>query len=207
MIILLNVLLLLAAYVIGSFPSAYIIARLRKGIDIRSVGSHNMGAMNTFYKVGFWYGIAVLALDIGKGAGALVLVDHFSDNYITLLLSGVAVIVGHIFPLFLKFKGGTGGAPCIGVLIYLMPWGAPIYLAVFILLLLITRFPTLSYSVSFFCFPFVAWLINHDNNLVIFSIGILLVPGIKYIPRVLEIRSKSGGWKHFFLRRNLKDRL
>lgn len=59
---------LIGAYLIGSFPSAYLMARLRKGIDIRAVGSKNVGAMNVFYKVGFAEGILVLAMDIGKGA-------------------------------------------------------------------------------------------------------------------------------------------
>ena len=207
---------LIAAYIIGSFPSAYLVARLRKGVDIRTVGSRNMGAMNTFYRVGFWYGMLVLALDIGKGmaavalAGFLMKLGNPSDFVLLLirLLAGFIVVLGHAFPVFLKFKGGKGGATCIGVLVFLMwPWSAPIYLALFGLLLFITRFPTLSYSVALLCFPFIAWLINHSGALVIFSIAILIIPGVKYIPRILEMRSKSGGWKHLFLRRNLKDRL
>ena len=206
---------LVAAYLIGSFPSAYIVGRLRKGVDIRTVGSRNMGAMNTFYRVGFWYGMLVLALDIGKGAAAVALAVYLiklsnPTDFVRLLdclLAGFTVVLGHAFPIFLKFKGGKGGATCIGVLVYLMPWGAPIYLALFGLLLLITRFPTLSYAIAFLCFPFIGWLINHSGALVIFSIAILIIPGVKYIPRIVEMRQKSGGWKHLFLRRNLKDRL
>jgi glycerol-3-phosphate acyltransferase PlsY len=206
---------LVAAYLIGSFPSAYIIGRLRKGVDIRKVGSHNMGAMNVFYRVGFWYGMLVLALDIGKGAAAVALarfivvftgVTPFVQLLVQ-LLAGAVVVLGHAFPIFLKFKGGKGGATCIGVLVYLMPWGAPIYLALFLLVLLITRFPTLSYAIAFLCFPFIGWLINHQGALVIYSLAILIIPGVKYIPRIVEMRQKSGGWKHLFLRRNLKDRL
>jgi glycerol-3-phosphate acyltransferase PlsY len=206
---------LVAAYLIGSFPSAYIIGRLRKGVDIRKVGSHNMGAMNVFYRVGFWYGMLVLALDIGKGAAAVALarfivvftgVTPFVQLLVQ-LLAGAVVVLGHAFPIFLKFKGGKGGATCIGVLVYLMPWGAPIYLALFLLVLLITRFPTLSYAIAFLCFPFIGWLIYHQGALVIYSLAILIIPGVKYIPRIVEMRQKSGGWKHLFLRRNLKDRL
>jgi glycerol-3-phosphate acyltransferase PlsY len=207
---------LVAAYLIGSFPSAYIVGRLRKGVDIRTVGSRNMGAMNTFYRVGFWYGMLVLALDIGKGAAAVVLArylmnyDH-STKFVSLivqLLAGAVVVLGHAFPVFLKFRGGKGGATCIGVLVYLMwPWSAPIYLALFLLVLLITRFPTMSYAIAFLCFPFIGWLIYHQAALVIYSLAILIIPGVKYIPRIVEMRQKSGGWKHLFLRRNLKDRL
>ena len=206
---------LLAAYIIGSFPSAYIVGRLRKGVDIRTVGSRNMGAMNTFYRVGFWYGMLVLMLDIGKGAAAVALAGYLvkfgnPTDFVLLLiklLAGAVVVLGHAFPVFLKFKGGKGGATCIGVLVCLMPWGAPIYLVLFGLVLLITRFPTLSYAIAFFCFPFIAWLIYHSGALVIYSFAILIIPGIKYIPRIIEMRQKSGGWKHLFFRRNLKDRL
>ena len=116
-------------------------------------------------------------------------------------------MVGHAYTVFLKFRGGRGGATCIGILVYLMPWGLPFYAAIFGLSLLLTRYPTLSYSLAFLCFPFVAWLKYHSVEFIVFSIGILLIPGIKYIPRIKEMRSSGGSWRHVFLRRNLKDRL
>ena len=64
---------IVAAYLLGSFPSAYLMGRLRKGIDIRTVGSQNMGAMNSIYNIGFIYGVIVLALDLGKGFAAVAL--------------------------------------------------------------------------------------------------------------------------------------
>ena len=198
---------LICAYLIGSFPSAYIMARFRKGIDIRWVGSKNVGAMNVFYKVGFAEGLLVLAVDIGKGAAAVALARWLGVPMIVELFAGVAAVIGHIFPVWLKFRGGRGGATIIGILIFLMPWGIPFYLAIFGLSLLITRYPTLSYSVAFLCFPFVGWLIYHSGVLVVFSLGILLLPVIKYIPRIKEMHSTGGSWRHVFLRRNFKDRL
>lgn len=198
---------IICAYLIGSFPSAYLAGRLRKGIDIRQVGSRNMGAMNVFYKVGFVEGILVLAVDIGKGAAAVALARYLGVQEIVQLLAGVAAVLGHGFPLFLNFRGGRGGATCIGILVFLMPWGIPFYLAIFGLGLLLTHYPTLSYSAAFICFPFIAWLIYHSPELVGFSIGILLLPGIKYIPRIKEMRGTGGSWRRVVLRRNLKDRL
>ena len=195
------------AYFIGSFPSAYIIARLRKGIDIRQVGSRNMGAMNVFYKVGFAEGILVLAVDIGKGAVAVALARYLGVQEIVQLLAGVAAVLGHSFPIFLNFRGGRGGATCIGILAFLMPWGIPFYLAIFGITLLVTRYPTLSYSVAFICFPFVGWLLYHKWELAVFSVGLLLLPGVKYIPRIKEMRAKASSWGHVFLRKSLKDRL
>jgi len=197
---------IVAAYLIGSFPSAYVAGRLRKGIDIRQVGTRNMGAMNVFYQVGFMEGILVLAVDIGKGAAAVALTRWLGLPEVTQLIAGAVVVIGHGFPVFLKFRGGRGGATCIGVLAFLMPWGIPIYLAIFGVTLLLTRFPTLSYSVAFLCFPFIAWLIYHRWELIVFSVGLLLLPGIKYIPRIKEMHTKGGSWRHVFLRRGLKDR-
>ncbi len=198
---------LICAYLMGSFPSAYLIARFRKGIDIRGVGSKNVGAMNVFYKVGFAEGILALAVDIGKGAAAVALARWLGIPMIAALFAGVAAVIGHSFPVWLKFRGGRGGATIIGILIFFMPWGIPFYAGIFGLALLITRFPTLSYGVAFLGFPFIAWLIYHSGALVAFSVGILLLPVIKYIPRIKEMRSTGGSWHHVLLRRNLKDRL
>jgi glycerol-3-phosphate acyltransferase PlsY len=198
---------LICAYLIGSLPSAYIAGRLRKGIDIRQVGSRSMGAMNVFYQVGFVEGLLVLAVDIGKGAAAVALARWLGVPMLAELFAGVAVVIGHSFSVFLKFRGGRGGATCIGVLAFLIPWGIPVYLAIFGITLLLTRYPTLSYSISLLCFPFVAWLVNHSGALVAFSAGILLLPSIKYIPRVIEMRSTGGSWRHVLLRKDLKDRL
>jgi len=148
-----------------------------------------------------------LAVDIGKGAAAVALARWLGAPMIVELFAGVAAVIGHSYPVWLKFRGGRGGATTIGILIFLMPWGIPIYLAIFGLGLLTTHFPTLSYSIAFLCFPFVAWLIYHSGVLVAFSVGILLLPLLKYIPRIKEMRAAGGSWRHVLLRRNLKDRL
>ena len=166
-----------------------------------------MGAMNVFYKVGFVEGLLVLAADIGKGAAAVALARWLGTPMIVQLLAGGAAVVGHGFTIFLKFSGGRGGATCIGILAFLMPWGIPFYAVTFGFLLLLTHYPTLSYSIAFLCFPFVAWLKYHSVALIIFSIGLLILPAIKYIPRMKEMHTKAGSWRHVFLRKNLKDRL
>jgi glycerol-3-phosphate acyltransferase PlsY len=201
------ILAIICAYLIGSFPSGYIAGRLRRGIDIREVGSRNVGAMNVFYKVGFVAGVLVLAIDIGKGAAAVALAHWLGIPMIATLFAGAAVVIGHSFPIYLKFRGGRGGATCIGVLAFLVPWGIPTNIAIFGLVLLITHYPTLSYSVAFLGYPFIAWLYYDSWVLGVFSIGILLLPLIKYIPRLKEMRIAGGSWHHVFLRKNLKDRL
>jgi glycerol-3-phosphate acyltransferase PlsY len=197
---------IIGGYLLGSIPSAYIAGRLKKGIDIREVGSQNMGAMNVFYKVGIVSGLSVLAVDIGKGAAAVALARWLGVPVMVEMLAGATAVIGHGFPVWLKFRGGRGGATLIGVFIFLMPWGIPIGLAIFGLMLLLTRFPTLSYSIALVCFPFVAWLIYHRGDYVAFSLLLLLIPLLRYIPRIKEMRAKSGGWRRLALRKNLKDR-
>ena len=189
---------LIGAYLLGSLPSAYIIGKFKKGTDIRKIGSKNMGAMNVIYNVGFWWGALVMFMDIGKG------VLHSALAYYA---AGIIVILGHNFPVFLKFRGGKGGATAVGVLSYLMfPFGFIVGLGVFGLLMLITRFPTLSYGIGLLTFPFVGWLHYHNGNWVIFSAIVVAIPFVRYIPRLKEIYKKAGNIGHALRRKNLKDR-
>jgi glycerol-3-phosphate acyltransferase PlsY len=206
-------------YLLGSIPSAYLAGRLRKGIDIREVGSKNMGAMNVFYQVGPVEAVLVTLVDLGKGVGAVLLVRLLLGNPLISQfdfltgLTAVAAIVGHIFPVFLKFRGGKGAATAIGILIFLMPWAVPFLFVVFAIALLITRNPTFSYSLLLIVFPFVAGFIYVDQRgeslaLVFFSAGLGVFLGIQYVPRLKEMHGKSGGdWRRVIKRRNLKERL
>jgi glycerol-3-phosphate acyltransferase PlsY len=202
-----SVLALILAYLLGSIPSAYLAGRLRKGIDIRQVGTRNMGAMNVFYQVGFASGVLVLIADMSKGAAALALARWLGAPDVAVLLAGVAAIAGHSFPLWLKFHGGKGGATLIGIFFILMPWAMAVWLPVLGLLLLLTRFPTLSYSLALLTTPFIAWLIYDSGTLVAYSIGMLLLPGLQYIPRLKEMRGKAGNWRAALLRKSFKDRM
>lgn len=200
------VLALAAAYLIGSFPLAYLMGRWVKGFDIRQVGTKNMGTMNTFYQVGFWPGMLVLTADIGKGALAVGIARLLGTPELVQLAAGIVAVVGHVLPVWLKFKGGKGGATCIGVLAFLMPWGIPIYIAAFGLLLLITKFPTLSYSIAFVTFGFVAWLIYDSILFLVYSFLLLLIPGLQYIMRVKQIGERSTGFKDAVFRKSIRDR-
>lgn len=197
---------IICGYLLGSIPSAYIAGRLIKGVDIREVGSRNMGAMNVIYNVGLATGVLVLAVDIGKGVAAVALARWLGVPVITEMLAGGAAIIGHSFPVWLKFRGGRGGATVAGVLFFLIPWSVPIGLSTFGLLLILTRFPTISYSIAMLCFPLIAWLIDHRGDLVVFSLLLMLIPLVRYIPRIKEMRVKAGSWRRLALRKNLKDR-
>jgi len=212
------VIAIVIGYLLGSIPSAYLAGRLRKGIDIREVGSKNMGAMNVFYQVGPMEAVLVTLADLGKGIAAILLMRgllgiplNSSFDFLT-GLTGAAAIMGHIFPVFLKFRGGKGAATAIGILIFLMPWAVPFLFVVFAIALLITRNPTFSYSLLLIVFPFVAGFIYVDHYgeplaLVFYSTGLGIFLGLQYIPRIKEMHSKTGGdWRKVIKRRSLKDR-
>ncbi|MDD4924469.1 MAG: glycerol-3-phosphate acyltransferase [Dehalococcoidales bacterium] len=197
----------IAAYLLGSIPSAYIAGRLTKKIDIRTVGSRNMGAMNSFYNLGKGVGIMVLAADVLKGVTAVALADLVLDipNLYT-FICGFIVVLGHNYPVWLKFKGGKGGATAIGAIIYFIPWGIPIGFSIFLLMLLITKFPTLSYGIGMASFPFVSWLVYDRPDYILYTALLILVPFLSYIPRIKEMKSKGGSWSRVVKRKNLKDR-
>jgi glycerol-3-phosphate acyltransferase PlsY len=197
----------IAAYLLGSIPSAYIAGRLTKKIDIRTVGSHNMGAMNSFYNLGKGVGIMVLAADVLKGVAAVALADLLLDiPNLYMFICGFIVVLGHNYPVWLKFKGGKGGATAIGAIIYFIPWSIPIGFAVFLLMLAITKFPTLSYGIGMVSFPFVAWLVYDRPDLILYTALLILVPFLSYIPRIKEMKAKGGSWKRVVKRKNLQDR-
>ena len=198
---------IISSYLMGAFPTAYIMGRLRKGIDIREVGSRNMGAANVIYQVGLAEGLLVLVIDVGKGAAAILLARWLEVPLAIQLLAGAAAVVGHAFPVFLKFRGGKGGAACVGALAVLMPQGIPIFLGIFTIVLLISRYPTFSFSVSLLSVPFFAWLIYHSAALVVFTVIMELILGIRYIPRMREMYAAAGGWRRVILRRSFKERL
>ena len=213
------VIAIVIGYLFGSFPSAYLAGRLRKRMDIRKVGSRNMGAMNVFYQVGPADAALVTLADLGKGVAAILMMrwllgkDLISPFDLLTGVTATAAIIGHIFPVFLKFRGGKGAATAIGVLIFLMPWAVPFLALVFFVAVLITRNPTFSYSLLLFVFPFVAGFLYVDHRnaplaLVFYSIGLGVFLGIQYIPRVKEMRSKAGGdWHRVVRRRSLRERL
>jgi len=199
---------LVCAYLLGSIPAAYIVGNLQKKKDIREIGTRNMGAMNVFYEIGFWWGLVVLLTDVGKGVAAMAIAEALKVHEYIYLLSGIVAVLGHSFPIFLGFKGGKGGATSIGVLIYLMkPWAVLINGGLFVLIFLITRTPTISYGLAFICYPFISWfMFDKKWEWIVFTVLLLLIPLVRYIPRIKEMRDKAGNWRRVFQRKSVSDR-
>jgi glycerol-3-phosphate acyltransferase PlsY len=145
----LALLVVLVAYLIGSIPFSYIITRIVSKTDIRTLGDGNAGAKNTTESVGLYAGALVALLDIGKGALAVLLAQSVSDSEVLALLAGGAAVIGHDFPIFLKFKGGQGMATMAGTFIVFMPQLVLISAVVTLVTLAITHNWNTSCAVGF----------------------------------------------------------
>ncbi len=130
-------------YVLGSVPFALILTRWRRGIDVRRVGSGNPGASNVWRSAGPVLGLSVLVLDCGKGAAAVILARRVGLGVDAQALAGLAAIAGHVWPVWLKFRGGKGVATSAGVFAMLMPWAMACATLVFASAVALTRYASL----------------------------------------------------------------
>ena len=133
------ILLGLASYLLGSVPTAYILVYLARGIDIRQVGTGNVGALNAFHQTGVAGGLLILAVDAGKGALAVVAVDLVGAPGWTVFLSTPLIVAGHNWPVFLGFRGGKGAAAIFGVSFAAQPVLTLVILAPVVFLIILTR--------------------------------------------------------------------
>ena len=184
------------AYVIGSIPSSVWIGKSYFGKDVRDYGSGNAGATNTFRVLGTQAGIVVLLLDILKGvtAASLILyipsVSHGTDQYVNLqLLFGVLAVVGHIFPVFENFNGGKGIATLFGMLIGIHYLLAVACVALFVVVLLLTRYVSLSSILATISFPiFTIYIFNRDEPLLIaFGVAAALMVVITHKKNIVRL--------------------
>ena len=136
---------LLFAYLMGSIPTAVLYGRLVHGVDIRKHGSGNAGATNSLRVLGKKAGITVLIIDMLKGIIPILICRYFfSNDPEDLILIGFAAVVGHLLPVFAGFRGGKGVATSFGVILALYPLAALICLLVFLILVYLTRYVSLS---------------------------------------------------------------
>jgi acyl phosphate:glycerol-3-phosphate acyltransferase len=186
----------LLAYLLGSIPTGFLMAKAR-GIDIRTVGSGNIGATNAFRLFGRSVGAFVLLMDALKGCvavqfGALLVADVFPGARLDYLriTAGVVVILGHNYTCWLGFKGGKGIATSAGVLVALVPWALLIILAVWVVLFLLTRYVSVGSLAASFTLPFATWFTTgHDWGLTAVTGGMAVLAFYRHrrnIKRLLD---------------------
>ena len=155
-----TVLILIVAYLIGSIPFGYLIVRTKEGSDIRQTGSGGTGATNVSRRAGKAAGVLTLLLDASKGAAAVLIAQNVSDSDWVKAAAAIAVIVGHIFPVWLGFRGGKGVATGVGVFIVLAPVALLCAGVIFVSIVFFTRYVSLGSIMAAALIPLLVWLQN-----------------------------------------------
>lgn len=161
---------ILLGYLVGSVPFAFLLAR-RRGIDVRVAGSGNVGAANVLRTTGAWRGVIVMALDMAKGATAVALAHVLAGGTTLMALTGAAAVIGHIYPVWLRFHGGKGVAVAAGVFTMLTPLAAAAAAALFLLIAWGTRYISLASMAATVALPPAAWILGSPIPIVIAAFG------------------------------------
>ena len=156
---------ILLGYLAGSVPFAFLLAR-RRGVDVRVAGSGNVGAANVMRTTGTGRAIAVMALDVAKGAAAVALALMATGAASLAAATGAAAVVGHIYPVWLRFHGGKGVAVAAGVFSVLTPIATAISAALFVVTVWLTRYVSLGSIAATIVLPPVAWLAGAPGTVV-----------------------------------------
>ncbi len=156
-----------AAYLLGSIPFAFLAGRSR-GVDLRTIGSGNLGAANVFRALGKGMGISVMAADIGKGVAAVLLARALTDDPWPAIAAGAAM-AGHVFPVWMRFKGGKGVAVGGGAVIGLMPLASVILLGFWLVVVLTSRFTSLGAVLGSLAATPLVWAMGYSTPNVVFT--------------------------------------
>jgi glycerol-3-phosphate acyltransferase PlsY len=160
-------LVILGGYLLGSVPFAFVLAR-RRGVDIRLAGSGNVGAANVLRTSGVAVGLIVMALDAFKGAGSVLMAQRWAAGDTTApAVAGLAAVIGHVYPVWLRFRGGKGVATAAGAFSILTPWAMLPALVVFVTTVWATRFISLGSVAATLTLGPVAYALHAPDAVVI----------------------------------------
>ena len=188
---------LLIAYLIGGIPFGYLLVRIKTGEDVRSKGSGNIGATNVLRTTGRAVAVATLLLDIAKGFFAVWLTARLTDDSVGWTsLAALAVMAGHAFPLFLKFRGGKAVASFIGAFLYLTPIPLLATLVVFVIVVAATGHISMGSIIAAASLPLATWLILHPPDSVI--LATLVAAAFVVVRHRANIQRLRAGKEHVF---------
>jgi glycerol-3-phosphate acyltransferase PlsY len=185
---------LLSVYLLGSIPISLIVAKAARGVDIRNYGSGNVGATNVLRTAGKLPGAIALCGDALKGVIAVTLLSNFFYRFSVVtdydslrILMGFAVICGHIWPVFLRFKGGKGVATSAGVLVVLCPGAAGVAAIVFILTVFFTKYVSLGSILASISLPIATAIMGMPIQMVIFTITLCAISSYKHKSNIVRL--------------------
>lgn len=187
-----EIMLLVLAYVAGSFPSGLVIGKLFFHKDPRDYGSHNTGATNSYRVFGAAGGLMVLILDVAKGMLGVYLGQQASaiapDYQIYfMLLGGLLALIGHSCSLFLRFKGGKGVATGLGIILYLAPWETLIVFAVWAIIVAITRIVSLGSIVAAILVPITMYAFGEPTPVLIFGLLAAILVVVRHKDNIIRL--------------------
>ena len=188
-----GVIAVVIAYLLGSFPAAYIITRLATGKDIRKLAGGNAGVRNVYREVGLRAAIPVAILDVGKGVVAVAIANWvLVAPPLFVVLAALAAVAGHIWSVYLRFSGGNGLSVTIGVLSLMMTRELLIVLAIMLVLTVITRNPILSLNIGLLSLPVSGWFLGKSWLDVIFPILLILMLLLNFLPTAKAALAQAG---------------
>ncbi len=197
-----GILLAVGAYLLGSVSPSYLLVRMRTGEDVRQSRSRNAGTLNTYHRLGVVSGVAVLLLDAGKGALAVLLPDIVGAPDWAVFAAAPLVVVGHNWPVFLGFRGGKGAAVLLGVSLGLFPVITAACLVPIAIIMALFRNVVLGAATGYILVCLVVILTGEEWGMILLSILLAVVAGATYLLnfRVEIARMVSEGqWRRLAL--------
>lgn len=179
--------LVVIAYLLGSISFAVLLVRLKTGGDIRQEGSGNAGATNVLRAHGKKLAILVALLDVAKGAAAVLLVRLITADHRYAAAAAFAAVLGHIFPVFYGFRGGKGVATAVGAFLVLVPQAMGLAIAVFLLVVLLTRFVSVGSVVAMTLLPLLAGMLGAPLAVVIAAAATAVLVMIKHLENLKRL--------------------
>ncbi len=203
-----GIIAIVIAYLLGSIPVAYIVTRFLTGADIRHLGGGNVGALNVFREVGLRAAIPVAFFDVGKGVAAVAIAHWVLEvPPLFVLLVGLAVVAGHMWSVFLKFTGGNGLATTMGALSLLMTRELLIVLVIMLIVTIFIRNPVMSLDIGLLSLPVSAWLLGKSGLYIIFSIVLIVMLALHFLPTVRAALVKAGSRENLVAELLRRDRV
>lgn len=194
--------LVVFAYFLGSLPTAYLLVRLMTGKDVRATGSGNVGATNALRTAGWKVGAVVTAIDLLKGAIPVWLMSRFNPESGWVAAAMLAAVLGHCYPVWLKFKGGKGVATCFGAFLVIAPLSALAAFVLWVVVLVISRWVALASMVASASFPLILKLIDRPDMVTLVSVSAAAViiilrhsSNIRGILTGSEVKTSDDSWR------------
>jgi glycerol-3-phosphate acyltransferase PlsY len=189
---------LIASYLLGAVPTSYLAARLFRGIDLREHGSRNLGATNLYRVLGWRYAVPVGLLDAAKGlVPVLVFAPRVSSSELFALICGLVAVVGHVFSVFVGFKGGKGVATAAGVMLGLTPAALGVAVLVWVALVYLTGYVSVGSIVAAAIFPLAVYLLEPPDQPAMLWLDIAVAAAIVWFHRANIQRLFKGTENRF----------